>query len=246
MSPDSLRAEHLARREILTRLGHELRTPLNSVIGFSTVLKANRAGNQRAEDLAMLEIIRANGERLLDLVEDLFDLSAPTTTEDVVLVPVDVVAAASAAVRHRNTTVLAKGITIKLKVESEGQVSLDRTRLVRLLQKLVCNAVKFTDCGGVVVTVRARPCGGQPAAVIVQDTGIGIAPELLGTIFEPFTQAEMGTGRSYEGAGLGLPIARRLAESMGCRLVITSEVGIGSQVTVLLPSPSPRGAARLA
>ena len=85
---------------MLSRLSHELRTPLNSVIGFSRVLGTNRAGNQRAEDLVMLERIRASGERLLDLVEDLFDVTAPPPAP-LALVPVNVAAAAATAVRER-------------------------------------------------------------------------------------------------------------------------------------------------
>jgi signal transduction histidine kinase len=117
-----------------------------------------------------------------------------------------------------------------------GSVGLDETRLVRLLRKLLCNAVKFTARGGVVVTVKGRAGTQAPWAIIVQDTGIGIAPELQAEIFEPFIQAEAGTRRSFEGAGLGLPVARRLAEAMGCTLTLDSQVGIGSRFILLLPS----------
>jgi signal transduction histidine kinase len=224
----------LASHEVLSRLSHELRTPLNSVIGFSRVLGTNRAGNQRAEDLLMLERIRASGERLLDLVEDLFDVSGPTPPAPT-LVPVNVAAAAATAVRENLRAASQKGLTLDFVVEADGMVSLDAARLLRVLRKLVSNAVKFTNAGGVVVTVRAHAGAGAPAAVVVRDSGIGIPAELQAAMFEPFTQGDDGTRRAHEGAGLGLWVARTLAESMSCRLSLESEPGAGSQFVLHLP-----------
>jgi signal transduction histidine kinase len=219
---------------VLSRLSHELRTPLNSVIGFSRVLGTNRAGNQRAEDLAMLERIRASGERLLDLVEDLFDVTAPAAAPPTYL-PVNVAAAAATAVREHLACATEKGVTLELVVEADGLVCLDATRLLRVLRKLVANAVKFTSEGGVTVTVRAHAGAGGPAAVVVSDSGIGIPAELQEVIFEPFVQADTGTRRVHEGAGLGLSVARSLAESMKCRLTLESAPGAGSQFVLHLP-----------
>ena len=235
MSIESVPDARLATHEVLSRLSHELRTPLNSVIGFSRVLGTNRAGNQRAEDLAMLERIRASGERLLDLVEDLFDVSAPTPAAPT-LVPVNVAAAVATAVRENLRTATNKGITLDFIVEADGMVTLDAARLLRVVRKLVSNAVKFTKEGGVVVTVRAHHGAGAPAAVVVRDSGIGIPAELQAAIFEPFVQADGGTGRVHEGAGLGLWVARTLAESMNCRLTLESESGAGSQFVLNLPA----------
>lgn len=229
----------LTKHEILTRLSHELRTPLNSVIGFSNVLKTNRAGNQRAQDIAMLESIRANGERLLDLLEDLFDVSGPPPDDSVVLLPVNVAAAAAVVVRQQQAAAAAKGLSLDLIVESRGVAELDAGRLVRLLRKLVSNAVKFTERGGVMVTVRARADRREPESIVVEDSGIGVPAELQATIFEPFMQGQRGTHRTYEGAGLGLPVARTLAESMGCRLTLSSQVGVGSRFVLLLPVETP-------
>jgi signal transduction histidine kinase len=224
-----------ATREVLTRLGHELRTPLNSVIGFSGVLKRNRAGNQSAEDLEMLERIRVSGERLLDLVEDLFDIGNGGPSEPILLAPVDVGAAVRAAVRSRAEAAATKGLSLDVIVEASDTTDLDSVRLVRLIRKLVCNAVKFTDRGGVTIIVRRRDGTSRPGSIEVRDTGCGIPTELHASIFEPFTQADASERRAHDGAGLGLPIARRLAESMGCRLTMESEVGKGSRFTVKLP-----------
>lgn len=234
MSAESLPGALGARHELLSRLSHELRTPLNSVIGFSRVLGTNRAGNQRAEDLAMLERIRASGERLLDLVEDLFDVTSPALPAPTMM-PVNVVEAAAIAVRESLGAATTKGITLDLVVEADGRVSLDATRLLRVLRKLVSNAVKFTSEGSVTVIVRAHAGAGGPAAIVVRDSGIGIPVELQGVVFEPFVQADGGTHRAHEGAGLGLSVARTLAESMKCRLTLESEPGAGSQFVLHLP-----------
>lgn len=234
MSAAPMPGSPLATHEVLSRLSHELRTPLNSVIGFSRVLGTNRAGNQRAEDLVMLERIRASGERLLDLVEDLFDVTSPTLAA-ATLVPVNVAAAAATAVRENLGAASKKGITLDLVVEADGLVSLDAARLLRVLRKLVSNAVKFTHEGGVVVTVRPHAGAGGPAAVVVRDSGIGIPIELQAVVFQPFLQADGSTRRTCEGAGLGLSVARTLAESMRCRLTLESEPGAGSQFVLHLP-----------
>ena len=238
MSPEERAgADALVKREIFTRLSHELRTPLNSVIGFSRVLTTNRGGNQSARDLAMLERIRCSGERLLDLVEDLFDVTAKTLDQPPVLVPVNVAAAARSAMECSLGLAKTKGISLELEIDASGDapVLLDAARLVRLLRKLIDNAVKFTVQGGVVVTVQVDAAG-RPSAVVVSDSGIGIPLEVQGSIFEPFVQAEMGPSRSHEGAGLGLPVARGLAESMNCRLAVQSQPGVGSQFVLFLPS----------
>jgi len=234
MTIEPVPAARMASHEVLSRLNHELRTPLNSVIGFSRVLGTNRAGNQRAEDLAMLERIRASGERLLDLVEDLFDVTAPAPVAPT-LVPVNVSAAAATAVRESLRAATQKGITLGLVIEAEGMVPLDAARLLRVLRKLVSNAVKFTAQGGVIVTVRAHAGTGLPMAIEVRDSGIGIPADLQAVIFEPFVQVDGGTRRAHEGAGLGLPVARTLAESMNCRLAMESEAGVGSQFVLIFP-----------
>ena len=228
----------LARQELLSRLSHELRTPLNAVIGFSRVLTNNQAGSQGARELAMLESIRANGERLLDLVEDLFDVAASAPEQPPTLVPVNVVAAARSVVNASRDAAVAKGLDLELAVNVPEQavVQLDAARLLRILRKIVGNAVKFTRHGSVRVTVVGDALTGRPTSIVVRDTGIGVPASLQVSIFEPFVQADIGTRRAHEGAGLGLSVARTLAESMNCRLTMESESGVGSQFVLIFPS----------
>ena len=221
---------------IAERLSHELRTPLNSVIGFSRVMKQNRRGNQRPADLAMLEAIRANGERLLGLVEDLLALSVSQPPEAPVLPLVNVVTVAQSVVEKWRAVAERKRLTLRLRIESYDLVRVDATKLAKLLDKLIGNAIKFTPRGTIVVTVAKENGWTAPGSVVVEDSGIGIPADQLATIFEPFAQVDGSTNRRFEGAGLGLPIAKSLAESMGCQLTVHSAPGAGSRFEVAFPA----------
>ena len=233
---NATRATPTEHHAIVERLSHELRTPLNSVIGFSRVLTENRTGNQRPADLAMLEAIRTNGERLLGLVEDLVALSLTPAVSDLPVPPyANVVAIAEELVGKWRELAERKRLQIVLKVESYDLVRVDPMMLAKLLDKLIGNAVKFTASGEVIVTVARRKGWNAPVSLTVEDTGIGIDPNQLGTIFEPFTQVDGSTKRHYEGAGLGLPIAKALALCMGCSLEVQSELGKGTRFEVAFP-----------
>jgi signal transduction histidine kinase len=231
--PRATPTEHHA---IVERLSHELRTPLNSVIGFSRVLKENRTGNQRPADIAMLEAIRTNGERLLGLVEDLVALSVAPAVSDLAPPPYsNVVAIAEELIGKWREMAERKRLKITLRVESYDLVRVEPMKLAKLLDKLIGNAVKFTARGGVVITVARRNGWTAPGSVIVEDTGIGIYPDQLATIFDPFSQVDGSTSRRYEGAGLGLPIAKALAASMDCVLEVESEPGHGTRFELGFP-----------
>lgn len=232
-APRATPTEHHA---IVERLSHELRTPLNSVIGFSRVLKENRTGNQRPADLAMLEAIRTNGERLLGLVEDLVALSVVPAASDLVTPAyANVVAIAEEVIGNWRDVADAKRLKISLRVESYDMVRVEPMKLAKLLDKLIGNAVKFTARGGIVITI-ARPNGWTaPGSLIVEDSGIGIHADKLSTIFDPFSQVDGSTSRRFEGAGLGLPIARALAVNMGCSLDVTSTPGSGTRFELSFP-----------
>jgi signal transduction histidine kinase len=236
-SNSSSRATPTEPHAIAERLSHEIRTPLNSVIGFSRVLKENRTGNQRPADLAMLEAIRANGERLLSLVEDLLALSIAQPSGAAPVLPlVNVIAVAQGAVDKWRDVAERKQLSLCLRVESYDLVRVDSVKLAKLLDKLIGNAIKFTPRGGIVVTVAKRQGWTAPGSVIVEDSGIGIPADQLATIFEPFAQVDASTNRRFEGAGLGLPIAKSLAESMRCRLDVQSAPGQGARFEVAFPA----------
>ncbi|MEO7455760.1 MAG: HAMP domain-containing sensor histidine kinase [Gemmatimonadaceae bacterium] len=235
--PESMHTPSETHNTIVERLSHELRTPLNSVIGFSRVLQGNRTGNQRPADLAMLEAIRSNGERLLSLVEDLVALSVTPPVCDLPVQPViDLVSITEDTVDKWADVGACKGLVVQLEIEMAEPIRVDPTNVARLLDKLVGNAVKFTARGGVIVKVRGRSSEDIAATIVIEDSGIGIPENQIATIFEPFAQVDGSKSRQFEGAGLGLPIARALARSMGCDLRVTSEVGKGTVVTVDFPA----------
>ena len=226
-----------AREDFLSRMSHELRTPLNAVIGFSRVLELNRAGNQRPEDLELLRRVRASGEHLLRLIENVLDQSllqhgslAMTFTD------VHVCDVAERIVASHRPGAEAKGLHVTLSLpDAVSTVRLDALRFAQVVQHLVDNAIKFSRAGTIRVAVEMEPGTFRPARLVVADTGIGIAPDHLETIFQPFGQVDESRTRIHGGAGLGLPLARRLAESMGCRLTVESALGEGSRFTVHFP-----------
>jgi signal transduction histidine kinase len=218
-------------------MSHELRTPLNAVIGLSRVLEKNGAGNQRPEDVQLLGRVRAGGEQLLRMVEDVLDQANMERGRLALnLGDVDVAGIARSVVNSYRSAAASKGLRIIAVVpEFAPTVRLDAGRFEQVLQHLVDNAVKFTSMGTVKVSLLSDVIDGHPTRVIIADTGIGINASEFERIFEPFQQIDASAKRTYAGAGLGLPLARQLCEVMDCRISVESEVGKGSRFIVRLP-----------
>ena len=225
------------REEFLARMSHELRTPLNAVIGFSRVLETNKAGNQRPEDIQLLGRVRAGGEQLLRMVEDVLDQSRIERGQlELALADTDIAAIVRNVVKNFRSMAAIKGLKLQMELPREvPPMQLDAARFEHVVQHLVDNAIKFTTDGMVKITLVSDAATHRPARLIVKDTGVGIPAEQLEEIFEPFVQGETGHDRSYGGAGLGLPLARRLCEAMGCRLTVESEVRVGSRFVIHFP-----------
>jgi signal transduction histidine kinase len=231
---------HRTRDEFLSRMSHELRTPLNAVIGFSRVLEANRAGNQRPEDLQLLGRVRAGGEQLLRLVEDVLEqarIARGNLTLDVS--DADVVAVVQRVIAIHAPRAAMKGLHLDATLPLEPALTpLDAGRFEQVLDHLVENAIKFTASGGIHVELIADEDSGAPIRLVVSDTGIGIPAERIEQIFEPFAQVESDRRRSYGGAGLGLPLARQRCAAMSCVLSVASKPGKGSRFIIEFP-PGP-------
>jgi signal transduction histidine kinase len=229
-------AANKAKSDFMAAMSHELRTPLNAVIGFSEMLGGEifgPLGHPRYKEY--VEDIRTSGVHLLALINDLLDLSRldagqlELANENVDLA--DVVAEALRIVRPR-----AQNTHIRLfeAIEApELAVHGDRRRIRQVLINLLANAVKFTpEKGTVRVTIRRQ---GDEAAIIVADTGIGIAKEDIQKVFERFHQIDSSRARKYEGAGLGLPLSAELMALHGGRLEMESTLQVGTTVTMLFP-----------
>jgi signal transduction histidine kinase/AmiR/NasT family two-component response regulator len=246
-------AANIAKSAFLANMSHELRTPLASIMGYVDLMLApNFGASGRAE---YLQTIRRSGEHLLNLINDILDVSKIEAgrmgIESVDCRLVDVFADVDSLMRTRATE---KGISFAVAYETSvpERVRTDPTRLRQILMNLVGNAVKFTDEGAVRVAVQVREDsaagGGSRRRLIVDviDTGVGISPEQERVLFQPFAQADVSTTRRFGGTGLGLSISRRLAQILGGELSVRSEIGKGSSFRLILPVEAVAGAAMLA
>jgi len=223
------------KSEFLASMSHELRTPLNAVIGFSDVLLERMFGELNARQEEYVLDIRNSGRHLLDLINEILDLSkieAGRMELEVgavslpALLDQGVAMARERALRHG----IALGLTIAPGV---GTVRADEVKLLQVVVNLISNAVKFTPDGGS-VDVRAE-VSGTDALVTVRDTGIGIPEEERERIFEAFQRGGRGARTSVEGTGLGLTLSRRILDLHGGRLWMESTVGEGSTFSFTVP-----------
>lgn len=234
---DAERASHL-KDEFLATLSHELRTPLNAIVGWSQILNTDSDAEELEEGL---ESIRRNARTQTRLIEDLLDMSRIISGKvrlDVQTVDVtDVIEAALDSVRPAAD---AKGIRLRTVLDTRaGHVSGDPTRLQQMVWNLLTNAIKFTPKQGKIDVLLKRV--NSHIEIVVSDTGIGIAPELLSVIFERFRQVDSSTTRSYGGLGIGLSIVKQLAELHGGSVTAASEgEDKGCVFTITLPLASVR------
>jgi signal transduction histidine kinase/CheY-like chemotaxis protein len=222
------------KSEFMSNMSHELRTPLNSVLALSHVLSVQGRERLTEEELGYLAIIERNGRHLLSLINDILDLAKiESGRQEVIFETVSPETIARETVEALALIAADKGISLSLLPQgSLPPMVTDAKKLRQILQNLVGNAVKFTPRGGVTVRLSAE----AGALVIeVEDTGIGIAPQYLDTIFDEFRQADGSTSRSFEGTGLGLAIVRKTARLLGGEVTVTSEPGLGSSFSVRLP-----------
>jgi two-component system, cell cycle sensor histidine kinase DivJ len=225
-----------AKTQFLAHMSHELRTPLNAIIGFSQILEGNAVtglATERRREYAKL--IRVSGEHLLELVNDILDMSK-IESGMFAIVPqqVRIVPLVDGCCDMLGQQAMERGVSI-LRELPDGlpEIAADIRACRQILLNLLSNAIKFTERGGHIV-VGAR-LEGEMVALFVRDTGIGIAAEDLPRLGTPFVQAEAACSRHNEGTGLGLSTVKGLAALHGGRLDIESEPGVGTTATAFLP-----------
>ncbi|MEU5635082.1 HAMP domain-containing protein [Streptomyces rishiriensis] len=256
------RAEQLAvsmryKSEFLANMSHELRTPLNSLLILAKLLADNAEGNLSPKQVEFAETIHGAGSDLLQLINDILDLSKVEAGKmDVSPTRIALVQLVDYVEATFRPLTAEKGLDLSVRVSPELPATLhtDEQRLLQVLRNLLSNAVKFTDSGSVELVI--RPAGAEVPVAIreqlleagsladpdapliafsVTDTGIGIAASKMRVIFEAFKQADGTTSRKYGGTGLGLSISREIAQLLGGEIHAQSEPGRGSTFTLYLP-----------
>jgi signal transduction histidine kinase len=224
------------KSEFLANMSHELRTPLNAIIGFAELLHDGHVDPSMPEFKEFLSDILTSGRHLLQLINDVLDLSKVEAGRlEFRPEPADL-----GKILGEVTTVLrgvasAKQITIDTQIDPAlVDLVLDAGRLKQVAYNYLSNALKFTPSGGRVV-LRARPVNGERFRIEVEDTGIGVASSDLGRLFVQFQQLESGNAKRHQGTGLGLALTKRLVEAQGGSVGVTSTVGKGSTFHAELP-----------
>ncbi len=242
----ALEADNIAKSEFLANMSHEIRTPMTAVIGMADLLWETTLTDEQKK---FVETIRSSGENLLRLINDILDLSKIGAGQiKLERSPFNLMDVVNNACETQALSAQEKGLKLRCQVGTEVETFIlgDPIRLSQILSNLIGNAVKFTENGEVSVEVRRLEVQGQTMAesagsglqqepgrttellFSVTDTGIGIPPEKMETIFDRFSQADSSTTRKYGGTGIGLAISRGLAKLMEGRVWVESEVGQGS------------------
>jgi two-component system cell cycle sensor histidine kinase PleC len=225
-----------AKSNFLALMSHELRTPLNAIIGFSEVMGGELFGPLDARYRDYAHDIHGAGRHLLALINDILDLSKAEAGKlehhPEPLVPGELIQECLRLVRGRAREA---GLTLSATVApGMPQLHLDRLRLKQVLLNLLSNALKFTPRGGH-VAVEAHRHGAGEAEIVVRDTGIGIAPEMIAVALEPFRQIASPLARNAEGTGLGLALVKSMVEMQDGRLVLESTLNQGTAARILFP-----------
>lgn len=233
-----------SKSAFLANMSHEIRTPLTAIIGFTESLQEN--GLPDAERVEYLDIIYRSSKHLLQLINDILDLTKieadKLSVELLKINPVGIIAEVESLV---HMLAEAKGLCITIEYETmvPELINSDPVRLKQILINLCNNAVKFTQQGGVTIHIR-YDVKQEQLAIEVIDTGIGLSEEQIGNLFQAFSQADSSTTRKYGGTGLGLHLSRQLANKLGGDITVNSTPGIGSCFCLSIPA-GPLDGARL-
>ncbi|PZP54598.1 MAG: hypothetical protein DI586_09415 [Micavibrio aeruginosavorus] len=233
-------AASIAKTEFLANMSHEIRTPMNAIVGLSNILVSEKLTPRQTE---FVKTLASSADSLLDLINDLLDISKiEARTVELENIPFDLSAMLAEIVSMMNVRAAEKGLSFNIDDECARNRFFvgDPTRLRQIIVNLCSNAIKFTEAGRVDISVVCHETENpqiENIEIAVTDTGIGIPPDKIETVFEKFIQADTSINRRYGGTGLGLAITRMLAKLMGGQVAVESVVGEGSTFTITIPLP---------
>jgi signal transduction histidine kinase len=228
-----------AKAEFLAKMSHELRTPLNAVIGYSELLLEDAVEEGDEASISDLEKIRGAGRHLLRLVNEVLDLSKIEAGKmELFVEPAEIAPLLKDTVESCRAVAEKNGNRLSIEIADDlGTILCDTRKVHQAITHIVENAAKFTENGRIVVAAERRPtASGGDIVVTVQDTGIGIAPSVIPTLFEKFSVAEDSSASKYGGTGLGLALSQKLCRLMGGEVSAHSELGVGSCFTIRIPT----------
>ena len=258
LSLELIRANRM-KSEFLANISHELRTPLNAIVGFIDLLQEGVYGELNERQALPVHRIQSSATHLRHLVDQVLDLAKMAAGRmELHPEPLDVQSFLQDVLTEIESLAAERGLTTALEpAEQLPRIFTDPVHLRQILVNLIGNAIKFTEKGGIMVSLDwlyGRPDGAEPTpqkprrwwvTIDVTDTGVGISPGDQPRVFDEFEQVGVGPrGDSHRrGTGLGLPISRRLAHLMGGTITLESQPGSGSTFTLWLPAPAPEGPA---
>jgi hypothetical protein len=228
-----------AKSDFLANMSHELRTPMNAILGYSEMLMEDAEDQGQEDVIPDLQKIHAAGKHLLGLINEILDLSKIEAGKmDLFLESFDVAGMINDVASTLKPLVDKNANTLQVHLDPDlGAMHADLTKVRQSLFNLLSNASKFTEKG--TITLNVEPVfkdGARWIAFRVVDTGIGMTPEQIDKLFQPFVQADASTSRKYGGTGLGMTITQHFTKMMGGEISVTSEPGAGTTFTVLLPT----------
>lgn len=231
---EKARAADRIKSAFLATMSHELRTPLNSIIGFTGIMLQGLTGPLNDEQKKQMTMVQTSSRHLLALINDVLDISKIEAGQlELAVEPFELRPSIEKVVRLVAPLAEKKGLELTLEADADlGAATTDQRRLEQILLNLLNNAIKFTEKGRVAVSCKSE---NGDYLLSVSDTGIGMKPEELPNLFQPFHQLDSGLTRKHEGTGLGLSICRKIIEMMGGSIFVESRLGQGSVFTIRFP-----------